>query len=197
MLIFARYIMFSEVIGIMQCAPATAMVQRAFYLLHGGLDLDSIFRLTDHTMIDELRRIAGDSAAVELLDGLFGPTRKLYKRLTQLAFPGTATLRRTRPPAVRLARAMREHFAAIASTALGRRIAPHEILFDAPPMKREVEFQVDIFFRKSGATVPCRKFRRSFASLTTGQFDDYVKRVRILCIPAWPPTCARFRISRN
>jgi HD superfamily phosphohydrolase len=185
MLIFARYIMFSEVYWHHAVRAATAMVQRAFYLLHGGLDLDSIFRLTDHTMIEELRRIAGDSAAGELLDGLFGPTRKLYKRLTQLSFFQEQQLydELARRPYAWLAQCG-EHFAAIASTALGRRIAPHEILFDAPPMKREVEFQVDIFFPKERRYRPLSEVSPVVRSLTTGQFDDYVKRVRIFVHPS-------------
>src|SRR5262249_39485959 len=81
MLIFARYIMFSEVYWHHAVRAATAMLQRAFYLLHTSLDLDSLFRLTDGPMVAELRRISADGPAGDLLDGLFGPTRRLYKRL--------------------------------------------------------------------------------------------------------------------
>jgi uncharacterized protein len=184
MLIFARYIMFSEVYWHHAVRAATAMIQRAFYLLHGSLDLDSLFRLTDHPMIEELRRAAGGSAAGELLDGLFGPTRRLYKRLTQLSFFQERELydQLARRPYAWLAQCG-ENFAAVASTTLGRRIAPHEVLFDAPPMKREIEFQVDIFFPKERRYRPLAEVSPVVKSLTTGHFDDYVKRVRVFVHP--------------
>ncbi len=47
MLIFSRYIMFSEVYWHHAVRSATAMFQRAFYLLHAALDLDALFRLPD------------------------------------------------------------------------------------------------------------------------------------------------------
>ena len=42
--------------------------------------------MTEHEMIDELQRAAGGGPAGELLHGLFGPTRQLYKRLAQYSF---------------------------------------------------------------------------------------------------------------
>ncbi len=63
MLVFARYVMFSEVYWHHGVRSATAMLQRAFYLLHGTLELDSLFRLTEAEMIAALaavrRRRAG------------------------------------------------------------------------------------------------------------------------------------------
>ena len=67
LMVFARYVMFSEVYWHHGVRAATAMLQRAFYLLHGALDLDALFRMTEHEMIDELqrggRRRAGRRAA--------------------------------------------------------------------------------------------------------------------------------------
>ena len=40
-MVFARYVMFSEVYWHHGVRAATAMLQRAFYLLHGALDLDA------------------------------------------------------------------------------------------------------------------------------------------------------------
>ncbi len=54
LMVFARYVMFSEVYWHHGVRAATAMLQRAFYLLHGVLDLDALFRMTEHEMIDEL-----------------------------------------------------------------------------------------------------------------------------------------------
>src|SRR5690606_10459410 len=83
MMIFARYIMFREVYWHHAVRSTTAMLQRSFYLLHLQLDLDSLFRLADEPMIREMQRTADNGPAGELLDGLFGPTRRLYNRLTQ------------------------------------------------------------------------------------------------------------------
>ena len=86
LMVFARYVMFSEVYWHHGVRAATAMLQRAFYLLHGLLDLDALFRMTEHEMIDELQRAGAGGPAGELLDGLFGPARHLYKRLAQYSF---------------------------------------------------------------------------------------------------------------
>ena len=190
MLIFARYIMFSEVYWHHAVRAATAMLQRAFYLLHESLDLDSLFRLTDRPMIDALQQAAhtavtGSAGAADLLDGLFGPTRRLYKRLAQFSFFQERELydQLARRPYPWLA-ACSEQFAALASTQLGRRIAPHEILFDSPPMKRETEFNVEIYFSKEHRYRPLAEVSPIVQTLTTGQFDDYVKRVRLFVHPS-------------
>lgn len=155
LMVFARYVMFSEVYWHHGVRSATAMLQRAFYLLLGDLDLDRVFRLTESEMIGTLRRAAGNGPAGELLDGLFGPSRRLYKRLSQYSFFEQPDLysRLAGRPYPWLA-ACAEHFAGVASTALGRVVAPHEILFDAPPMHREVEFKVDIYYPKDDCYRP-------------------------------------------
>ena len=86
LMVFARYVMFSEVYWHHGVRAATAMFQRAFFLLHGALDLDALFRMSEAAMIDELLRAAGGSPAGELLEGLFGPKRQLYKRLARYSF---------------------------------------------------------------------------------------------------------------
>lgn len=180
MMVFARYVMFSEVYWHHGVRAATAMLQRAFYLLHDGLDLDHLFRLTEAKMIEELERAAGASPARDLLGGLFGPTRRLYKRLAQYSIFERRDLydRLTRQPYPWLA-ACAEQFATLASTELGRVVAPHEILFDAPPVEREVEFNVDVYFAKEGRYRPLGEVSPVVRTLAEQQFDDYVKRVRI------------------
>jgi HD superfamily phosphohydrolase len=86
MMVFARYVMFSEVYWHHAVRSATAMLQRAFYLLYEQLDLDQLFRLNEQAMIAQLQSTAGKGPAAELLDGLFGPTRRLYKRLAQYSY---------------------------------------------------------------------------------------------------------------
>ena len=116
--------------------------------------------------------------------GLFGPTRKLYKRLAQYSFFESPEMygRLTRKPYAWLAECS-EQFAAVASTALSRVVAPHEVLFDAPPMGLEVEFNVDLHFAKEGAFRRLGDVSPVVKTLAREQFDDYVKRVRVFVHP--------------
>ena len=86
LMVFARYVMFSEVYWHHGVRAATAMLQRAFYLLHGALDLDALFRMTEQELIAELRRRPAAARPANCSTGLFGPTRRLYKRLAQYSF---------------------------------------------------------------------------------------------------------------
>ena len=184
LMVFARYVMFSEVYWHHGVRSATAMLQRAFYLLHGELDLDGLFRMTEAGMIAELERVGAGGPAGELLRGLFGPTRLLYKRLAQYSFFEQREIyeRLARRPYPWLA-ACAEQFASIASTVLGRVVAPHEILFDAPPVQREVEFRVDIYYAKEDRYRALGDVSPVVRTLAQEQFDDYVKRVRIFAHP--------------
>ena len=184
MMVFARYVMFSEVYWHHTVRSATAMLQRAFYLLHGQLDLDTLFRSSDTTMIASLQAAAADGAASELLDGLFGPSRQLHKRLAQYSIYENPELyellaRRPYPWLV----ACSENVARAISTHIGRRIAPHEILFDAPPVKLEVQFAVDVYFARENIFRPLGDVSPVVRTLAEKQFDDYVKRVRIFAAP--------------
>jgi uncharacterized protein len=184
LMVFARYVMFSEVYWHHGVRAATAMFQRAFYLLHGALDLDALFRSTEHEMIAEMQQSAGNSPAKELLQGLFGPTRQLYKRLAQYSLFEQRELyqRLARRPYPWLT-ACAEQFAAVASGALGRVVAPHEILFDAPPVTLEVEFNVEVRLFRDNGYRPLGEVSPVISTLAMEQFDDYVKRVRIFAHP--------------
>ncbi|HEV3343868.1 MAG TPA: HD domain-containing protein, partial [Pirellulales bacterium] len=126
MLVFARYVMFSEVYWHHGVRSATAMLQRAFYLLRDSLDLDRLFRQTETPFVEQLQGAAGDGPAQVLLEGLFGARRRLYKRVAQYSFFEQRDLyeglaRRPYPWLVACA----EQFAEVASAALGQTVAPH------------------------------------------------------------------------
>jgi HD superfamily phosphohydrolase len=191
MMVFARYVMFSEVYWHHGVRAATAMLQRAFYLLHGALEIDALFRMTEAQWIAEMERAAGGGPAGDLLHGLFGPTRRLYKRLAEYSLLDGAEIyaqlaRRPYPWLVACA----EQFAALASTALGRVVAPHQVLFDAPPVTREVQIQLDVHYPKQGRWRPLGEVSPVVRTLASEQFDDYVKRVRIFVDP---PVVAELR----
>jgi len=192
LMVFARYVMFSEVYWHHGVRSATAMLQRAFYLLHGQfdrcsdgqLDLDRLFRMTEEPMVAELVQAADGGPAGELLAGLFGPKRRLYKRLAQYSLFEQRELydRLARRPYPWLT-ACTEHFASIVSTALGRVVAPHEILFDAPPVTREVQFDIEIHYVKQDRFRSLGEVSPVVCSLAKEQFDDFVKRVRVFAHP--------------
>lgn len=185
MMVFARYVMFSEVYWHHAVRSATAMLQRAFYLLRGQLDLDTLFRLTEAPMIDQLMIASRGSAAEDLLSGLFGPTRRLYKRLAEYSlFQQPQIYNQIARRGYVWLTSLGDAVADRLSRELGRRIPPHEVLFDAPPAKREVEFRVEVRFPKENCYRQLGDVSPMLQTLATRQFDDYVKRVRVLLHPS-------------
>ncbi len=184
MMVFARYVMFSEVYWHHGVRAATAMLQRAFYLLRDRVNLTPLYRAADPAMAAALREIASGTPALELVDGLFGPSRRLYKRVVQFSWfeerGGFQRLAR-RPYAELVACA--ERFAELASSRLGKPIAAHEVLFDAPPPQREIEFNVEVYFAKERRYRPLGEVSPVVRTLAREQFDDYVKRVRLFAHP--------------
>jgi HD superfamily phosphohydrolase len=192
MMVFARYVMFSEVYWHHAVRSATAMLQRAVFLLRDALDPDDLLMMTERPMIDSLIATASDGPAGELLSGLFGPQRRLYKRLAQYSYFEQPELYRRlarRPYAEQVQIA--ERIAAALTPLLGRKILPQEVLVDAPPAELEVDFDIEVFFPKE------RLYRRLgdvspvVRTLAQEQFDDYVKRVRIFVRPGIAVEAAR------
>ncbi len=188
LMVFARYVMFSEVYWHHGVRSATAMLQRAFYVLRHELELDSLFRMTEPDWIVAINRAAIGTSAEPLLAGIFGPTRQLFKRVAQFSIFENTDLyqrlaRRPYPWLVECA----ERFAELASRVLGIEIGPHEVLFDAPPLRREVQFDVDIYFPKEDRYRPLGEVSPVVRTLAEKQFDDYVKRVRIFAAPSLAP----------
>jgi hypothetical protein len=56
------------------------------------------------------------------------------------------------------------------------------VLFDAPPVEREVDFQIDVCSQKAGRFRPLGEGSPVVRALGM-QFDDYVKQVRIFAHP--------------
>ncbi|MEM7314360.1 MAG: HD domain-containing protein [Planctomycetota bacterium] len=181
MMVFSRYVMFSEVYWHHAVRAATAMLQRAFYLLHGQLDLDFLFRLSETDFVAELIAQAENGPACDLLDGLFGDRRVLYKRWTQFNHFHRPEIyeKLARRPYDWLV-ACSEQIAEMLSHRLGRRVAPSEVLIDAPPIKLEVQFNIDIFYTKERTYRALGDVSPVVKTLAKQQFDDYVKSVRVL-----------------
>src|SRR5205085_7588665 len=86
MLVFARYVMFSEVYWHHAVRAATAMLQRALYTLRSELDISRLVTMTEQPFVETLLNTGRNSPAAPLLEGIFGPRRKLYKRLAQYSY---------------------------------------------------------------------------------------------------------------
>jgi uncharacterized protein len=184
LMVFARYVMFSEVYWHHAVRSATSMFARAFFELRQRLDLDSFFRSSEPDAISALRRAAEGTRCESLLAGIFGPKRSLYKRVAEFSLyqvPEIYRLLARRPCSYLMACA--ETLAGQLSECIGETIGPVEILIDAPPPHREIEFNVEIYFPKEDVYRPLHHVSPVVDSLARTQFDDYVKRVRIFAHP--------------
>jgi HD superfamily phosphohydrolase len=184
LMVFARYVMFSEVYWHHAVRSATCMFARAFFELHEKLDLHELFQQTEADVIHTLRDAARGGDCEPLLEGIFGPRRRIYKRVAE------CTLHHHREVYELLARQSFDFLARCSvrlAVELGREagesLSPTDILIDAPPGNREVEFQVDIWFPKENRYRPLREVSPVVRALAGTQFDDYVKRVRIFAHP--------------
>jgi HD superfamily phosphohydrolase len=184
MMVFARYVMFSEVYWHHAVRSATAMFQRAFFMLEDKLNLDRLLTMTERPMIDALLSLAEGGPAAELLQGIFGERRQLYKRLAQYSYFEEPELYRklARRPYSELVQAA-GRIAAALSTGMQQPVAPHEVLVDSPPAELEVDFKIDVFFTKQAVYRPLGDISPVVRTLAQEQFDDYVKRVRVLVHP--------------
>lgn len=180
LMVFARYVMFSEVYWHHAVRSATCMFMRAFFELHDGLDLDQLFRQSDSTVVAALIDKASETDSQSLLDGLFGTRRRLHKRVVELSHYQQTEIYeqlRGRPYSflVECARNLTRRLA----TELKIQPGPTDVLIDAPPVDREVEFRVQIYFPKERVYRPLAEVSPVVEALAKRQFDDYVKRVRV------------------
>jgi hypothetical protein len=190
LMVFARYVMFSEVYWHHAVRAATAMLQRAVWILRDRLDVPWLVRSDDASFVHWITTAAAGTRAAPLVAGLFGPTRRLFKRAASydaLHHPAVHRAVAGRPYAESAALAGR--LAENLTRRLGRPIATDDLLVDAPPAEREVEFRLQVRERAPG--LPGGSTWRRFEdlspvvrSLAREQFDDLVKRVRIFAAPA-------------
>jgi uncharacterized protein len=188
LMVFARYVMFSEVYWHHAVRAATAMLQRAVWLLRPAIEPVSLVRTDDHGFVEWLTAAAAKTPAESLVAGLFGPERRLFKR--------AGSFDALRAPAVHAALAGRSYaeMAAVStrlalalSTRLGRPIAAATLIVDAPPAAKEVEFRLQVRETvRERPTAPKHANWRNLSelspvvrSLAHEQFDSLVKRVRI------------------
>jgi HD superfamily phosphohydrolase len=180
LMVFARYVMFGEVYWHHAVRSATCMFARAFYELYRGLELKTLFALSESGMIEALRQAARGTSAEGLLEGVFGPRRQLYKRVAEYSLYQNDEIyqllaRQPYPFLVRCAGELARRLGA----EIGETLAPTDILIDAPPTQREIEFDVTIYYPKERKYRPLHEVSPVVTALARSQFDDYVKRVRV------------------
>ncbi len=200
LLVFARYVMFGEVYWHHAVRSATVMFQRAFYLMAQStspaelvrefcLDTDSFVNRRLHAFASCLEKNAPDqledsgrnASITQLLQGIFGPVRSLYKRVRQFSIMEEPELYHKlagRPYAEILAfgqRLVRKLNLIDPELLLGE----NDLLIDSPPVDKEIEFKIDVWYKTDGRYRPLVSVSPVVEALAREQFDDYVKRVRI------------------
>jgi len=181
LMVFARYVMFSEVYWHHAVRAATAMLQRAVWLVRPAIEPAALLHLDDQQFAGWLLDVTAGTPAAELATGLLGPARRLVKRagsFDALGSPAVHAAVAGRPYsemagiATRLARSL--------SSRLGRLIEPETLIIDAPPAEREVEFRLQVRLPgPAGGWQMLADMSPVVRSLAHEQFDSLVKRVRI------------------
>ena len=179
MMVFARYVMFSEVYWHHAVRSATAMLQRAVFMLRERLDLNAMNAFYDAGWIAALRRSASGTAAEPLVDGLFGVRRQLLKRVAQFNVLDEPQMhaRLAHRPYAELAD-VSQALAEKLSTHVGLPLGLADVIIDAPPVKLEVDINIDVVF-SDGAARPLGAVSPVVDALARRQFDSHVKRVRV------------------
>ena len=178
LMVFARYVMFSEVYWHHTVRAATSMFQRLFFELFDRLDMATFFRSTEAEGIEQLRQLSKGTEIEPLVEGLFGPRRVLYKRVAQFSIMEEPKLyrllaRRPYPELCGVADRLTEH--------LG--LPSCSLLLDAPPVEKEVEIKIDVHYAKEDRYRPLEDVSPVVRVMAREQFDDYVKRVRVFAHP--------------
>ena len=173
------------------------MFQRAFYLwfqqaapLPGSpaapgaptttSDATNLFELSEFEMVAQLKQQCQGTPAGKLLEQLFGPTRKLYKRVASYSFNEDEDVYRAiaQKPYAWLVQ-FSAKLTQLLSQQIGAPVDEHAILVDAPPVGLEVQFDVDVFYERDNSYRKLGEVSPVVNTLARQQFDDFVKQVRI------------------
>ncbi|MDO4558398.1 MAG: metal-dependent phosphohydrolase, partial [Planctomycetia bacterium] len=203
MLVFARYVMFSEVYWHHAVRSATAMFQRAVWRLRDQIPMREFATCGDMRAIVNLRRLARGTSVSTLLTGLFGARRRLYKRAAQFSpFERPDIYFRIAGRPYSWLVQLGERITQLVAQRIHRELPPDTILPDAPPSRSETAVHVEIFSPDradvSGVAGDYRELERVSPIIRTlsggfpgdlsgrpERFDDYVKKVRFLVSPEY------------
>ena len=194
MLVFARYVMFSEVYWHHAVRSATAMLQRAYYVFNleseNQISPTALSRLTDHSFTTTIAKAKSSGSAepthatdsADLINGLFGPRRELFKRVLDYNAHQNPEIYRqiAHQPYTKLVE-LGERISQELTRVSNQTIQPNEILIDAPPTGLEVQFKVEVNDGTNSDSL--ENISPVVNALAKQQFDDFVKRVRVFVHP--------------
>lgn len=191
MMIFARYIMFSEVYWHHAVRSATAMLQNVVWECanaHRSLPFaDQWLEYDDAEMKHSILQLSKDQPWETCTRGIFGSHRNLYKRLVEFDSQNeplwhqklsTLTAAELRTTAAKLAREISEN--------IGVSCCPFDLLIDVPPASLDIQFRMEVLLR-NGQFRPLGDISPMVQALATQQFDETVKRIRIFASPFLAP----------
>ena len=180
LMIFARYVMFSEVYWHHAVRSATAMLQRLFCELYLAekLEFARFVRLSEEEAIRFFLDASQGTPMEKLAQGLFGARRTIYKRVAQFSILEQPEIyhQLARKPYRQLCEQADRY-------GIEAAVSPLSVLIDAPPVKKEVEIKIDVYFPKSDRYRALEDLSPVVRAMAKEQFDDYAKRVRIFAHP--------------
>lgn len=188
MMVFARYVMFSEVYWHHAVRSATAMIQRIFYrwasINADRCTMENFRHWDERSFTEELCRSDQAETTTALTAAMFDAKRQLYKRLLDYNAHQNPELFQAlaHQPYAWLADCS-DRLAIQLGQRIGQTLNPDDVLIDAPPPELEVQFQVEI--HDSGGSDSLAAISPVVKSLAQEQFDDFVKRVRVFIHPRW------------
>jgi HD superfamily phosphohydrolase len=181
LMIFARYVMFSEVYWHHAVRSATAMLQRLFCELYhaGNIEFSQFIRFSEDEAVRFFLDASKGTPMEKLAQGLFGARRTIYKRVAQFSIleqPGVYRQLAGKP--YRQLCGQADQYCAEAAA------LPLSVLIDAPPVEKEVEIKIDVYYPKPDQYRALEDISPVVRAMAREQFDDYAKRVRIFAHPA-------------
>lgn len=191
--IFCRYTMFSEAYWHHTVRSASAMVERALedFRLRSDLEGDGLARFLlghgDEGLLRALHGLAPEaSAARNLLEGLAGGTRLLFKRVLTLSrVHRDAGVRRVYEAVFRLDRAgvhaCEEAVRRSLSRRAGRELLAWEVIVDTPPPGKDRIEDVAVLFGDR-TSAPLSSLSKIVEGIST-DFVKVVKKIRVFVSP--------------
>jgi HD superfamily phosphohydrolase len=180
LMIFARYVMFSEVYWHHTVRAATAMLQRLFSELYlaGNIEFSQFVQLSEDEAIRLFVERSKGTPMDKLAQGLFGAKRTIYKRIAQFSILEQPEMyRQLAGKPYRQLCEQADRYCTEAS------VPQLSVLIDAPPVEKEVEIKIDVYFPKSDRYVALEDISPVVRAMAKEQFDDYAKQVRIFAHP--------------
>jgi HD superfamily phosphohydrolase len=205
LMVFARYVMFSEVYWHHTVRSATAMFQRVFYRWHQmrrsqmdfAKQVSNLFESGETEMVQQMRSDLEGESAAEMLDQLFGVKRCLHKRAANFSFnENAATFEKIAYQPYPWLVATSARLTELISQLIGVQVSEDAILIDAPPVGLEVQFNVDVYSPETDTYRTLGEVSPVVNTLAKRQFDDFVKQVRIFVAPTLLPLLEGIDLER-